>query len=92
MASIGRLLKAAGWVIWTISGIWGLVLCLSIITKAAGFWGLFAAVALAPITFLVAPLYAGFAWGNWFPLLLTYGGGLVVGILQMIGGALDRDA
>jgi hypothetical protein len=70
----------------------GFVLCLGIISKAAGFWGLVAALFLGPITFVAAPLYAGFAWDNWFPLVLNYGGGIAAAVLLGIGSALSNDS
>jgi len=36
---------------------------------------------LGPVTFVAAPLYAGSAWGDWFPFVLNYGGGIVAAIL-----------
>lgn len=46
---------------------------------------------LTPVTFLAAPLYAGFAWGNWFLLVLNYGGGITAAILIGVGSAINRD-
>jgi hypothetical protein len=92
MNAIGGFLKIMGYLVFAISGIWGFVLCLGIISKAAGFWGLVAALFLGPITFVAAPLYAGFAWDNWFPLVLNYGGGIAAAVLLGIGSALSNDS
>lgn len=91
MKSFGNLFKIVAGIIFAITGIWGFFLCLAIIVKVAGFWGLAASLVLTPITFVAAPLYAGFAWGNWFPLFLTYGGGLVAAIFFGIGLTINRD-
>lgn len=91
MAGLGKLIKALGWTVFAVTGVWGFFLCLAIISKAAGFWGIVAALFLGPVTFVAAPLYAGFAWGNWFPLLLNYGGGIAAMMLVAIGSALDKD-
>jgi hypothetical protein len=91
MRTIGGFLKILGSLIFTISGIWSFFLCIGIISKAAGFWGIVAGLLLGPVTFVAAPLYAGFAQGDWFPLVLGYGGGISAAILIGIGGALaDR--
>lgn len=80
-----------GVIVLAVGGISGFFLCLEIISKAAGFWGLVVALTIAPITFVAAPLYAGFAWGDWFPLELSYGSGIMGAILIVIGSAMVRD-
>jgi hypothetical protein len=91
MKAFGRLLKGVGTLVWIVAGAWGFFLCLGIIAHAAGFWGIVAALFLGPVTFLAAPLYAGFEHGDWFPLILNYGGSLVGLVLMAIGGALSDD-
>lgn len=77
--------------VWVVAGIWGFFLCLGIISDAAGFWGIVAGLFLGPITFVAAPLYAGFEHGNWFPLILNYGGSLVAMALIGIGSLVSGD-
>ena len=51
-------------------------MCIKIIAEE---WGIFAGVLgflLAPVTCVVMPWYAGFALGNWIPLIIC-GGGLI---------------
>ena len=91
MNAIGSLFKGAGMVTWVVSGIWGFFLCIGIISDAAGFWGIVGALFLGPITFVAAPLYAGFQHGNWFPLILNYGGSLVAMTLIFIGSLISKD-
>jgi hypothetical protein len=91
MTALGNLIKVTGWIVFTVTGLWGFFLCLAIISKAAGFWGVVAALFLGPVTFVAAPFYAGFAWDNWFPLLLNYGGGIVSAVLIGIGNTLSGD-
>ena len=91
MIRLGRALKITGGIVFLISGLWGLFLCLGIISKVAGFWGIVGALVLGPITLVAAPLYAGFAWGNWFPLILNYGGAISAAILFGIGMTLSRE-
>jgi hypothetical protein len=89
--AFGKLLQGAGVIIFAVCGLWGFFLCLGIISKAAGFWGLVVALMFTPIAFLAAPLYAGFTWGNWFPLFLNYGGSIVGALLFGIGSKLSVD-
>jgi len=91
MKAVGSLLKGVGMVVWFIAGIWGFFLCLGIISHAAGFWGIVAGLFIAPLTFVAAPLYAGFEHGDWFPLILNYGGSVAGLVLMGIGGAMSDD-
>jgi len=83
--------QGAGYVAWVIFGIWGFLLDLAIVNQAAGFWGVVAGIFLLPVTFVAAPLYAGVAWGNWFPLFVGYGGGIAATILVGVGSAIAGD-
>ncbi len=90
MNAIGKVFVGAGILVWLVTGIWGYVLCLSIVAKAAGFWGFMAAFIFFPFTIAAAPLYSGIALGDWFPLALIYGGG-VVGLVPIgIGSAFSE--
>lgn len=60
--------------------IWGLILSLIIVARLTGLLGLMIGFVLFPISLLVVPWYAGFELGNWFPLIISYGG-LFGGIL-----------
>ena len=92
MAAFGRVVNGVGALLFVVTGIWGLVLSLDIITDVIGFWGMIAAIILAPITFFAVPLYAGIAMGIWFPVLLNYGGCLLAILLMAVGSRLDRDS
>lgn len=89
MRAIGNISKVSGYAVFAIAGIWGFIICITIISRAVGFWGLVAAFFLAPVTFTVAPFYAGLAWGNWSPLILNYGGAVVAIVLVWIGDKLN---
>jgi hypothetical protein len=91
VVALGKLFKALGYAVFGITGLWGLFLCLAIVDKVAGFWGIVVGLFIAPVTFLAAPFYAGFHYGNWFPLVLNYGGAFVSGGLMLVGKALARE-
>jgi hypothetical protein len=61
------------------------------VNQVAGFWGVVVGFTVLPATFMAAPWYAGIAWGNWFPLLICYGGGIAATILVAIGSAMAGD-
>ena len=90
MRAVGNSLRGTGWIAFVVVALWGLFLCIAFIAKAAGFWGIVAALLLAPITFLAAPLYSGFVLDDWFPVILNYGGGLVSMALVSIGDTISE--
>lgn len=90
-SGLGGVVKVAGYVAWIIFGIWGFLLDLAIVNQAAGFWGVVVGFFLLTMTFVAAPWYAGVAWGNWFPLLICYGGGIAATILVAGGSAITGD-
>lgn len=89
--SIGTIFKVLGGIVFAIFGLWAFFLDLTIIGQAAGFWGFVIGFFVAPITFVAAPWYAGLVLGNWFPLLIGYGGGIVALIFFGIGSAIADD-
>lgn len=91
MSALGNLLKVVGFIVFVVAGLWGLFLCLGIVSKVAGFWGILVALLLTPFTLVATPLYAGFTWGDWFPFTLNYGGAIVSGTLIAIGSAMNGD-
>lgn len=80
-------LRPLFWIAAIIAAFWAFVLELIIISKAAGLLGLVLALTLFPITFTLAPFWAGFAWGDWQPLLVS-----AVSMLLFWAGALCRRA
>ena len=88
MSALGDLIRVVGGIIFSVALLWGFFGSLAIISKAAGFWGIVVAFILGPLAVIAAPLYEGFAWGNWFPLVFNYGGGIAGIALIGIGGAL----
>ena len=91
MAALGQIFKGIGFGLWLIFGVWGLVLDLAIVKATLGLWGAVVGFVIAPVTFAAAPWYALVAWGNWFPLLICYGGGIAGATVFGVGWALARD-
>jgi len=81
MNAFGKFAKAAGVALLGASVLWGFVLCLGVISKGAGFFGILAGLFLSPVTFLGVPLYAGFACNEWLPFVLNYGASFLVAVL-----------
>ncbi|MCL4183419.1 MAG: hypothetical protein KJ011_08220 [Burkholderiaceae bacterium] len=88
---LSALSRVAAVGVLVIGGLWGFLLSLGLISEAAGMWGVIVALLLAPITIAATPFYAGFAWGEWVPMALNYGGGLASALLLYLGAALGGE-
>jgi len=89
---MGIILKAPAFLIWVVSGVWGLFICFGIVQKAFGTIAAIISLVIAPALLGLAPWYSGLFLKDWFPLLLTYGGGIVAyALFFLIGSAIDND-
>jgi hypothetical protein len=88
---MGMVFKAPGMLIWLVCGLWGTFICFGIVQNALGTIAAVIGFFLFPALLGLAPLYAGFANGDWFPLLLVYGGSIGGVVLVGIGSAIDGD-
>lgn len=88
---MGMIFKAPGFLIWLVAGLWGLWICASIVYSIGGSILVIFSLLLAPFLLGLAPWYAGLALGDWYPLMLVYGGGFAGMILFGIGSAIDGD-
>jgi hypothetical protein len=93
-ARIGSALRYVAYTLYGLLGLVGFIMCCGIVAKAWGLLATFAAVFFCPVTFLAVPLYAGFAQGNWWPLIVNYGGtvvcALIYGVALLLGGWEDE--
>jgi biotin transporter BioY len=76
----------AGYIVYLVAGAWGLVLSIQILADAAGLWLVVIGFFLVPAMLALVPWYAGAVDGNWLPLFVIYGGGLLGMILIGMGG------
>jgi putative effector of murein hydrolase LrgA (UPF0299 family) len=81
-----------GWIGVLIFGIWDLRICYSIVNQVAGSLVAYLGFIIAPVVFAVAPWYALIAWGKWFPLVIIYGGGILVVMLFKLGKTPELDS
>ena len=87
----GMPLKILGVISFIIFGLWGLFLEVAIVNEVAGFLGVVLGFMLLPVMFAVVPWYAGVVWGNWLPLMVCYGGGILTAILFGLGSIIAGD-
>jgi len=67
-------------------GAWSLILDMGIFNGIGGSLGIVVGMFFLAITGLIAPLYAGIAWGWWLPAGVTYGGAVLAMITSAIAG------
>ncbi len=80
-----------GYILYFIFGIWSFLVNLSIANEILGFWGVLLGFTLFPVLLVVMPWYALVAWGNWFPLAVTYGGLILAFALNFIASLFSED-
>lgn len=88
---LGLPLKILGVISLIIFGLWGLILLVAIVNEVAGFLGVVIGFMLLPVMFVAAPWYAVVAWGNWLPLIVCYGGGILTAVLFGLGSIIAGD-
>jgi hypothetical protein len=88
---VGIIFKGPAVLIWIVCGLWGTFICFAIVQSTLGTIVAIISLVVAPALLALAPLYSGLFLGDWFPLLLTYGGGIGASILFAIGSAIDGD-
>lgn len=89
---LGGMFRFLAGACFLISGIIGLIVCLSIVVEVAGFLGFIIAFFIFPVTLLVAPWYALIAWKQWFPLAITYGGTILSWIFYTISSLISGES
>jgi len=82
---VGIWLKVIGIILYVGWGLWSLFAEVVIVNEVAGFWGIVIGMTVAPITFFVAPIYAVVEWGEWFPVVSIFGGGIFITIIYGLG-------
>jgi hypothetical protein len=87
---MAALFKIPAMFIYFVGGLWGLAVSLGIVYHGLGLIGTILGLLVFPLVLYLAPWYAGFAQGNWFPVVLVYGSGIVAMILFVIGSAFDK--
>jgi hypothetical protein len=88
---MGMIFKVPAILIYVLGGIWGFFLCIGIVYDTLGFIGAVIAFFLLPFMLYLAPWYAGFADGNWLPVMVIYGATVAAAALFIVGGIIDGD-
>lgn len=84
---MGIIFIGPGGLIYIITAFWGDFICERVVAETLG-TSVFIeviSVVLTPFLLMLAPWYEGLVHGDWFPLLLVYGGGILGLVLIGIG-------
>jgi hypothetical protein len=87
---MGAIFKVPGYIVYFLGGLWGLFICLGIVKAKLGITGVIVGLFIFPVVVYVAPWWAGLVDGNWMPVMVVYGSGIVARILIRIGSSFDR--
>lgn len=84
--AIQSIFLVLAWIGVVVFGIWDLRISYAIVREVAGSIIAYISFLVAPITFALAPWYALIAWGDWHPLVIIYGGGILITLLFLASG------
>ena len=87
--SMTAILRMFGMLAYGVAGLLGLIVCLQIIVEVGGVFLAVIAFFFFPVALGIAPWLPLLADGDWTPLLIVYGGGLVGMALFAAAAALD---
>jgi hypothetical protein len=76
--------------LYWIVGLWGFFLSIQVIYKGFGILGVFIGIIIGPISFFLAPLYAGFTEGYWLPALVSYAPIAAMLVISIVASFFDR--
>lgn len=82
---IGEVIKEIGYVVYFIFGLWGLLICFQLVKYVFGEQYAFLSLLIFPLTLFFTPWYVLYEWGDWFPLIIIYGGGIIGRVIVYIG-------
>lgn len=76
--------------LYWIVGAWGFFLSLKVLYSVAGIIGVIVGILVTPVSFVIAPLYAGFAEGYWLPAIVSYVPMAVMMIFSVLAAQANR--
>jgi hypothetical protein len=88
--SVGKLFLVPAFAIYIIGSLWAFILCIGIVHAAFGIVGVLLGLFAFPFVLYLAPFYAGFSHGDWFPFMISYGSMFAGGALFLIGSAIEN--
>ena len=76
--------------LYWIIGLWGFFLSVQVLHHHFGFLGVLVGVLIAPVSFIFAPLYAGFVDNYWLPAIVSYTPIAVMMLLSLVAQMAGR--
>jgi len=87
---VSGILKITAILLFLFAGLYGLMLCFSIVQQIFGTFVAYLSIVLLPFLLGLAPWYALFANGDFIPLLVVYGGGIPATILYLLSEKFEK--
>ena len=84
------ILKVVGVIMIVSASIYGFILCFSIVESVLGSVWAYISLIFAPFVLGIAPWYALFSYGDYVPLLVTYGGIIPGGAMFFIAEKFEK--
>ncbi len=84
------ILKITAILMFLFAGLYGLMLCFSIVQHVFGNVVAFLSLVLLPFLLGLAPWYALFANGDFIPLIVVYGGGIPAVVLYVLSEKFEK--
>jgi len=84
------ILKITAILMFLFAGLYGLMLCFSIVQYVFGNVVAFISLVFLPFLLGLAPWYALFAYGDFMPLLVVYGGGIPAFVLYGLSEKFEK--
>ena len=88
---LGTFLLVIAVLIYIIGGIYDLIICLAIVRVVFGQVVAYLSLLVFPVVIALAPWYAFFAWGRYYPLVIVYGMGITATIFFFVSKWLIGD-
>jgi len=87
---VSGILKITAILLFLFAGLYGLMLCFSIVQQIFGTFVAYLSIVLLPFLLGLAPWYALFANGDFIPLLVVYGGGIPATIIYVLSEKFEK--
>lgn len=82
---LGKIFAAPLMILYWAVGLWGFFLILNYLADKIGFIFAFLSLLIAPIVYVVVPLYAGLVDSYWTPALVSYAPVAVYMLVALVG-------
>lgn len=76
--------------VYWIFGVWGFILSMQVLYDLGGIFTVVVGLVIAPVSYLLAPFYAGLANGYWLPAVVSFAPVVVIILLSTVVAVLNK--